>query len=340
MESTKPRKPKVEPGPEHPTDESQVGVSYLSFEELQPVKLDTQEDQESLVAHLLEVASTCHLIEADWKAQYEAVNMMRSLNKFNRDLLVSVIEKLAKFVRSQIDNLRSNLSKNSLLFLKEFSSCKSASPSQSQQADFSNDETLRSFIAQVYPVALLKTIYEKNFIVVEAKASVTNAVQNMHYPEIIEVLIEGCRSKNLVLAEYSVGYLTTLVKNMDSEFFISGQHAVSALVQQLYVEYDGKRMKMKKQAESIFQELKSKLGIEKIQLVIKASFQDQENGQTKAERILKLFEEKVVKKADQSRDFRSFLKSQKQQATSVFDTTSTSSSTNDYVNPDDQMIIQ
>ena len=52
----------------------------------------------------------------------------------------------------------------------------------------------------------------------------------MLYPEIVEVLIEGCRSKNLALAEYSAGYLATLVKNMDSEFFISGQHAVSALV--------------------------------------------------------------------------------------------------------------
>lgn len=47
---------------------------------------------------------------------------MRSLNKFNRDVLLANIEKLAKFVRQQIDNLRSNLSKNSLLFLKEFSS--------------------------------------------------------------------------------------------------------------------------------------------------------------------------------------------------------------------------
>lgn len=44
----------------------------------------------------------------------------------------------------------------------------------------------------------------------------------MLYPEVIEVLIEGCRAKNLTLAEYSVGYLTTLVKNMDGEYFLSG----------------------------------------------------------------------------------------------------------------------
>ena len=68
----------------------------------------------------------------------------------------------------------------------------------------------------------MKTIYEKNFIVVEAKATLANAVQNMLYSELIEVLIEGCKAKNITLAEYSINYLTTLVKNMDAEYFLSG----------------------------------------------------------------------------------------------------------------------
>lgn len=122
MESTKPRKQKVEPGPELPTDDSQAGVSYLSFDDLQEPRLETEEEQQSLIGHLIEIANTCHLTDADWKAQYEAVNIMRALNKFNRQLLLANIDNLGKFVRQQIDNLRSNLSKNSLLFLKEFGS--------------------------------------------------------------------------------------------------------------------------------------------------------------------------------------------------------------------------
>ena len=74
----------------------------------------------------------------------------------------------------------------------------------------------------MYPVALLKTIYEKNFIVLEAKASMNYAVQNLVYPELILVLLEGCKAKNITLAEYSINYLTTLVKNMDGEYFLSG----------------------------------------------------------------------------------------------------------------------
>ena len=65
------------------------------------------------------------------------------------------------------------------------------------------------FIAQVYPVALIKTIYEKNFIVVEAKQSFDNAVKNLPFPELTDTLIEGCRAKIINLAENSIGYLAT-----------------------------------------------------------------------------------------------------------------------------------
>ena len=57
-----------------------------------------------------------------------------------------------------------------------------------------------------------------------------------------------------------------------------------------------------------------------------------EGARDKIENIMKLFEVKVVKKADQSRDFRSFLKQQKQQVSAAFETTSTSSITIDIPN--------
>ena len=63
----------------------------------------------------------------------------------------------AEFVKSQIDNLRSNLIKNSLLFVKELFTERS-------------DKELSEFVRIVLPHVLLKTVYEKNFIVVEAKA--------------------------------------------------------------------------------------------------------------------------------------------------------------------------
>lgn len=58
----------------------------------------------------------------DWKAQYEAVNLLRQLGKHHHAQLAVHLPLLADFVRAQVDNLRSNLMKNALLFLKEFSS--------------------------------------------------------------------------------------------------------------------------------------------------------------------------------------------------------------------------
>ena len=56
----------------------------------------------------------------DWKAQYDAVNVLRQLSKFNHELLISHLSKFGEFLKVQIDNLRSNLIKNALLFIIEF----------------------------------------------------------------------------------------------------------------------------------------------------------------------------------------------------------------------------
>ena len=50
MESSKPAKKKqMEPGPERPTDESQIGVSYIEFEELPPLTEEQQLNLEDFV---------------------------------------------------------------------------------------------------------------------------------------------------------------------------------------------------------------------------------------------------------------------------------------------------
>lgn len=151
----------------------------------------------------------------------------------------------SEFVKGQVDNLRSNLSKNALLFLKEFSS----------HQRMSSYDTIGPFVKVVFPQALIKTVYEKNFIVAEAKRTIELAVQNLIMPEIIDVLVEGCQAKNIILAEYSMGYLQEVVKKMDEEYLISGNDSSKQLFFQLVAEFDGKRMKIKKGAESIFKDL-------------------------------------------------------------------------------------
>ncbi len=98
-------------GPEHPMDDSQVGVSYIEFSDLKdPGVVDS--------ATLTSLA-----ISEDWKHHYECLNLLRALNKYHRDYLLSeevLCGKLGvQFVKEQIDNLRSNLSKCALMLIKE-----------------------------------------------------------------------------------------------------------------------------------------------------------------------------------------------------------------------------
>jgi len=73
------------------------------------------------------------------------------------------------------------------------------------------DKEIAGFVKVVLPQVLIKTVYEKNFIVQEAKKSMQGAVKSCTFPETIDVLVEGCLAKNLTLAELSIGYLATLV---------------------------------------------------------------------------------------------------------------------------------
>ena len=105
--------------------------------------------------------------------------------------------------------------KNALMFMKELGD---ESPSTVQ----GTNPPLQSFIRCVLPVVLLKTVYEKNFIAMEAKKAMQLMIRKCYYPETVDVLVEGCQVKNGTLAELSIEYLQEIItKGLDSEYFLS-----------------------------------------------------------------------------------------------------------------------
>ena len=62
------------------------------------------------------------------------------------------LNSLSQFVRDQIDNLRSNLSKAALILVTELFKAK-------------RDREIAPFVSLTLPSILIKTVYEKNFIV-------------------------------------------------------------------------------------------------------------------------------------------------------------------------------
>lgn len=118
MESSKKKKSTVEDlGPENLPDDAQVGVSYIEFDLLDA--LPASFDLKSMTATLLDID--------DWKQQYDALNVLRSINKYQRETFLGSCEEedsllskvIAPFLAQQVDNLRSNISKCALMLVKE-----------------------------------------------------------------------------------------------------------------------------------------------------------------------------------------------------------------------------
>jgi uncharacterized membrane protein len=121
----------------------------------------------------------------------------------------------------------------------------------------------------VIPTILIKTVYEKAFISNEAKNALSLATKNVYMvPDLIDAFVDGLNNKNIVLAEYSVGYLSEAVKSAEPQFLLSNNDTVKTLLKQLVVELDGKRAKTKKGAETIFTEIKNKTSEEQLRKLL------------------------------------------------------------------------
>ncbi len=56
----------------------------------------------------------------DWLAMFNALNNLRVMNKYHSAVLMENLEFFSNFVKQSVENLRSNISKNALMFCTEF----------------------------------------------------------------------------------------------------------------------------------------------------------------------------------------------------------------------------
>ena len=55
-----------------------------------------------------------------WYALFRAIDDLRILNKYHSDILIQNLHKFYSFISDSVNNLRSGISKNALLFTNEF----------------------------------------------------------------------------------------------------------------------------------------------------------------------------------------------------------------------------
>ena len=98
-----------------------------------------------------------------WHMQFECIDELRMLNRFHIVSLMVEISKYFKFIKDSIENLRSGISKNALLFMTEFFNNEEVMTN----ADYK--ETITEFVNTTMATIVFKTIYEKAFIANLAK---------------------------------------------------------------------------------------------------------------------------------------------------------------------------
>ena len=149
----------------------------------------------------------------DWLSQFNAINNLRIMSKYHSDALMENLDSFTSFLKLSVDNLRSNISKNSLMFCTEFFTNSESLQNEKYQA------TMIIFLKTVLPSIFHRTVYDKVFIAREAKTAVSNCLKNCVIPEVLEITVsDGCYNKlnNKKLQEEAhVSFLKTLIDAAD-----------------------------------------------------------------------------------------------------------------------------
>jgi len=73
-------------------------------------------DQEAFIMKEMKMLMS---VPEEWSNLFNAINNLRVMNKFHSAVLFENLEFFAKFCQESVQNLRSNISKNGLMFSNE-----------------------------------------------------------------------------------------------------------------------------------------------------------------------------------------------------------------------------
>ena len=56
----------------------------------------------------------------EWNLQFQAIDVLRQINKYQQAIFLKYLDQYLSFLKDSVENLRSGISKNSLMLLNEF----------------------------------------------------------------------------------------------------------------------------------------------------------------------------------------------------------------------------
>lgn len=222
------------------TGEASTSNIYKSYEDLANCYKNAT-DLAGIMKELKEQTNP----DANWKEHFDVIENLRVLNKFYANEFRTHLSEFNDFLQKSVESLRSNLSKNALMLIKEvFHS-------------YRNSDSSESFLNSIVPIILEKSVSEKGFLKNEARAALKALEKTGCNNHVIKVLCDRSFDKNGVISELSFQSLAEIVheakENLSEKI---NQEHLEILLETIAHSIDGKRAVNKRVAKGLCVQLK------------------------------------------------------------------------------------
>jgi len=213
---------------------------YTSFDDL----TNCYDDSSNIDAIIEELNSQVHSNE-NWRVHFDAIESLRVLNKYYSNETRIHLSKLIPFLQRSLESLRSNLSKNTLMLIKEVF----------QYYRYSH--TSDNFLDEILPIILEKAVSEKGFLKNEAKAALKALEKTGCNNNVVQVLCNKSFDKNGIISEVSFQSLTEIIQEAKENLTDKiSQEYIGVLFSTIAKSIDGKRAVNKRMAKNLCEQLK------------------------------------------------------------------------------------
>ena len=274
-------------------DQNLLKIEYQTFENLLP--FSNSEDYDKLYDIIIAYFND----DTNWLNQFEALNFLRRLNKYCPIIFNSILPNIVIFITKFTSSLRSNLSKLSIMLIKEIFYSK----------DFSstNFKLLKNLISAV----TFQSASMKSFIKEESLVSLDALTNNFifHNTFTLNYLIEEISSKSLLQSENSFNSSIKLIYNWTREDIFSGTNYLQwqGILIQIINIYSLKREPYIKRACKLLENLYTKFGEEDFQNILNSS----SLGEIQKNLILSILKQADTKKKKTNESFRDHISKNK-----------------------------
>jgi len=188
--------------------------------------------------------------EDNWRIHFDAIESLRILNKYYSNETRAHLNKLIPFLQKSLESLRSNLSKNTLMFIKEVF------------LYYKETQAPDNFLDEILPIILEKSVSEKGFLKIEARAALKALEKTGCNNNVIQVLCDKSFDKNGILSEVSFQSLTEIIQEAKENLIDKiSQEYIGVLFSTIAKSIDGKRAVNKRIAKSLCEQLKDMFSV-------------------------------------------------------------------------------